>query len=108
MTRTAATISDIVSAVRFREILQARHRDHFMAIADLFAMGCLLHFQGQERTGRKLVKEALRFAASAADETYLRLVRENLSGNELRFAREVHAHQEVNELLEQAARRNAE
>lgn len=98
---------EAVSVVRLREIFEARHRDHYMAIADLFAMGCLLHFQGHERTGRKLVKEALRFAGGTANDAYLRIVRENLAGNELRFAREIHAHQEVNELLE-AARQNAE
>jgi hypothetical protein len=88
------------SAESLRQLLMERYPDHFMAFADLFAMGCLLHLQGQRRAGRKLIDEVRAAVAVPGNKTYLCDLIDRLAGNELRFASEIQAHLEVNELLD--------
>jgi hypothetical protein len=94
------TSTNILSADRLRRIILDRHPDNFMAFSDLFAMGCLLHLQGQHRAGRKLIDQVRGAVTVPGNKTYLADLVGQLAGNELRFAGEIHAHQEINELLD--------
>jgi hypothetical protein len=77
-----------------------RYPDQFMAFADLFAMGCLLHLQGEKLVGRKLVVQVLDAVAEHGNKMYFSSLIGSLEGNEERFAGEIQAHLEVNDLFE--------
>lgn len=94
-----------VSADYLRNLITERYPDTFMAYADLFAIGCLIHLQGQHKAGRKLIDQVRRALPPLGNKTYMADLLQALPGNELRFAREIHAHLEVNELLEMEERR---
>ena len=94
-------MSGLISAHRLREIIGEGHPDHAMAFADLFAVGCLLHAQGQRRAGLKLIEQVRHAVTAQVNQGYLADLLRNLSGNELRFAHEIHAHLEINELIDE-------
>lgn len=71
-----------------------------MVFTDLFALGCLLHAQGHTTAGRKMVDEVLGAVKQHGTKTYLSDLKDALPGNEFAFARQIHAHLEVNELLD--------
>jgi hypothetical protein len=87
------------SAERLRQLIDDRFPDAAMVFVDLFAMGCLLHLQGQHRAGLKLIREVRRAVEAPGCKTYLDDLIAHLPGNELRFSREIEAHCEVNELF---------
>lgn len=58
-------------------------------LADMFAMGCLLHFQGERSAGTALIGQVIDQVKGPAETRYLASLVDNLSGNELRFAREI-------------------
>jgi hypothetical protein len=93
-----------VSAERLRGLLAERFSDGHMAYADLFAMGCLLHLQGHHKAGRKLIDQVRTALPATGSKTYWVDLLHALPGNELRFAREIEAHSEVNDLLDLAER----
>lgn len=87
------------SAERLRQLIDSRFPDTAMVFVDLFAMGCLLHLQGQHWAGLKLIREVRRAVEVPGHKTYLDDLIAHLPGNELRFASEIEAHGEVNELF---------
>ncbi|MEX5748799.1 MULTISPECIES: hypothetical protein [Massilia] len=108
MSITASRAGDKQSpAARLHAELLARYPDNFMLYADLFAMGCLMHLQGQHRAGLKLIDQVRRALPTTGTKTYFSDLLHTLPGNEVRFAGEVQAHLEVNELFELAQRQLA-
>ena len=97
-----APVSNEISAERLRLALTALYPEKFMAYADLFAMGCLLHLQGKHRAGLKLIDQVRRALPATGHKTYFDELLHALPGNELRFAKDIHAHLEINELFEDA------
>ena len=102
-----ATTKTIPTAERLRALIAQRHPDNSMAYADLFAVGCLLHAQGHERAGRNLIDQVTGAVKALGNQTYLRELCDGLAGSEFAYARDIHAHHEVNELLDQERRRQA-
>jgi hypothetical protein len=94
----------IHSARYVRQLLMRRYPDHFMVFADLFAMGCLLHLQGERCVGFGLVAQVLKSANDTQHESHLAAVLNNLSGNEARFAHEICPNAEVSQLWDRAER----
>lgn len=91
---------DDISADRLKQLIEERQPDNFMAFADLFALGCLLHAQGQKVAGRKIFDQVAGAVKGRGNQTYLSDLRDAMEGNEFAFARQIHAHLEVNELLD--------
>jgi hypothetical protein len=60
-----------ISADRLRQIIMQRQPDNFMAFADLFAIGCLLHAQGHKVAGRKLIDQVAGAIKEHGNQTYL-------------------------------------
>lgn len=87
-----------ISAQRLKDMLEESQPDHHMAFKDLFALGCMLHLQGEKQAGRKMVSEVMRAIDQVGTKTYRITLIEQLEGNERRFAREIEAHSEVNVL----------
>lgn len=99
-TKPAADAITVISAGRLQREIMTSYPDNFMLYADLFAMGCLLHLQGQHKTGRKLIDQVRRALPITGRKTYFSDLLHALPGNKARFIREIQAHLEVNELLE--------
>jgi hypothetical protein len=97
--KTMSEPSIHVSASLLRTLLREQHPVNYMAFTDLFAVGCLLHAQGQQRAGRKLIEQVFDAVRQHGNKLYLAALMEEVSGNELRLADEVFAHEEINELL---------
>lgn len=89
-----------ISAEQLRNLISERFADYFMAFVDLFTIGCLLHLRGQTRAGLKLIDQVRRAIAAPGHATYLAHLLAHLPGNGLRYAGEIHAHLEVNELFD--------
>lgn len=105
MTSTASRTD--TSAERLQREIVRRYPDNFMMYADMFAMGCLLHLQGQHKAGRKLIDQVRRALPATGNKTYFADLLDALPGNEARFIGEIRAHLEVNELLELTQRQQA-
>lgn len=103
-TASPAAAGAETSAGRLQREIMTRYPDNFMMYADMFAMGCLLHLQGQHKAGLKLIDQVRRVLPTTGNKTYFADLLEALPGNELRFASEILAHAEINELLELAKR----
>jgi hypothetical protein len=99
-----ASEEGIHSAHYVRQLLMRRYPDHFMVFADLFAMGCLLHLQGERCVGFRLVAQVLNSANDTPDEPHLAAMLKNLSGNEARFAQEICPNAEISQLWVRAER----
>jgi len=66
----AAPVADKPSpAARLHAELVARYPDNFMLYANLFAMGCLMHLQGQHRAGLKLIDQVRRALPTTGTKT---------------------------------------
>lgn len=96
-----------VSAGRLQRLLMERYPDNFMMYADLFAMGCLLHLQGHQRAGLKLIDQVRIALPATGQKTYYADLLDSLPGNEIRFAGEIQAHSEINSLFEIERNRTA-
>jgi hypothetical protein len=90
------------TATQVRQMLIRRFPDHFMLFVDLFAMGCLLHMQGERFAGYRLVAQVLDTAVEPAEKCQLTSLLKNLSGNEARLAREIQPNLELSQLCERA------
>lgn len=99
-TTTQPTTRAEVSAGRLQRLLMERYPDNFMMYADLFAMGCLLHLQGHDRAGLKLIDQVRTALPATGLKTYYADLLDALPGNEMRFAGEIQAHSEINSLFE--------
>jgi len=91
------------SATYLQHMLAHRFPDQFMVFADMFAMGCLLHFQGEHCVADKLILQVLDMVHCPVDSQYLAALRYRLAGNELRFALEINPSLEITELCRRAA-----
>jgi hypothetical protein len=89
------------SAATARDLIDTRYPDAAFVFVDLFAMGCLLHLQGQQRAGLKLIREVRHAVEGPRQKTYWANLIQQLPGNELRYASEIKAHSEVFELEQQ-------
>jgi hypothetical protein len=85
-----------------RQVLMRRYPDHFMLFVDLFAMGCVLHLQGERCAGYRLVAQVLDKLEESPEKPYLNALLRNLSGNEIRLAREIEPNQELSQLCDRA------
>jgi hypothetical protein len=85
-------------------MLMLRHPEHYMIFADLFAMGCLLHLQGERSVGFRLVAQVVGSATVNADEPFITAVLKNLSGNEARFVEDIRPNSEISQLWDRARR----
>jgi hypothetical protein len=90
------------TASQVRQMLMRRHPDHFMLFVDLFAMGCLLHLQGERCAGYRIVSQVLDTAGEPTEKRYLTSLLKNLSGNEARLAREIEPNMELSQLCDRA------
>lgn len=88
------------TAETLRHLIDRRYPDAALVFVDLFAMGCLLHLQGQRRAGLKLIREVRHAVEGPGQKMYWEDLIAQVPGNELRYAREIEAHLEVNELFE--------
>jgi len=104
---TAPTLGAKTSAGLLQRELMTCYPDNFMIYAGPFAMGCLPHLQGQHRAGLKLIGQVRRVLPTTGNNPYFADLLAALPGNELRFAREIQAHPENNELFEFAQRQKA-
>lgn len=91
-----------VSANRLRDLIHEQHGNQAMIYIDQFALGCYLHqhMDGVKKVaGKKLINEVLSSLPSEGLLTYKLSIRDNLAGNESKFAKEIEAHMEVNQLF---------
>ena len=106
-TTSPAAAGAETSAGRLQREIMTRYPDNFMMYADMFAMGCLLHLQGQHKAGLKLIDQVRRALPTTGHKTYFADLLEALPGNEMRFASEIQAHSEINDLLERTQRQHS-
>ncbi len=106
-TASPAAAGAEISAGRLQREIMTRYPDNFMMYADMFAMGCLVHLQGQHKAGLKMIDQIRRALPTTGNKTYFADLLEALPGNELRFASEIQAHSEINDLLERAQRQHS-
>jgi hypothetical protein len=83
------------SAIYLRQMLVRRHPDHAVLFADMFAVACLLHHQGERRAGVTLMTRVFDAVRDGATQPYLAALLANLPGNEVRFAQEIEPHGEL-------------
>jgi hypothetical protein len=89
-----------ISADKLRDLILEKHPQDYMTFLDLFAIGCFLHLQGEKRAGKKAIDQVLSAASELGNKTYFSSILAQLDGNEVRFASEIHAHLEINELFD--------
>jgi hypothetical protein len=94
----------VPSVACLQTILRHRFPDQFTAFADLFAMGCLLHYQGERCAAHRLIGQVFDTIGQSADKTYFASLLLRLSGNEMRFACEIQPSREVRELCDRAVK----
>ncbi len=70
---------------------------------DVFAIACYLHKIGEKRAGSKVIKTLFDHLGRNTRKTYFDQLLDNLEGNQKRFAMDVCAHLEVNELFDSGA-----
>lgn len=66
---------------------------------DVFAIACYLHKIGEEKAGAKVIDTLFDHLGRNMRVTYFNQLLDNLKGNQERFAMDVCAHLEVNELF---------
>jgi len=91
------------SATYLRKMLALRFPDHYMSFVDLFALGCLLHARGERCAGHRLVFQVLAAVGGTLENSYLAALLDNLSGNEIRFVRDIEPDMEVTRLCERGS-----
>jgi hypothetical protein len=92
------------SATYLRQMLAHRFPGQLRVFADAFAMGCLLHFQGERCVAYQLLHQVFDAVGSPLEKRYLASLLSRMTGNELRFANEIHPSPEVAELCKRAAK----
>ena len=70
---------------------------------DVFAVACYLHKIGEKQAGAKVIHTLFDHLGRNMRKTYFDQLTENLEGNQERFAMDVCAHLEVNELFHPGA-----
>jgi len=70
---------------------------------DVFAVACYLHKIGERQAGSKVITTLFEHLGQDMRKTYFRQLLENIEGNQERFALNVGAHLEVNELFRSEA-----
>ncbi|MDO0944831.1 hypothetical protein [Chromohalobacter israelensis] len=96
-----------VDAKRLWSLIHELPDGQSMVVADLFALGCLLHLQGHRDEGSKTCHTALQALKGSGNPRYFEDLLSALPGNEALFASQVGAHLEINRLVRQHAEKNA-
>ncbi|HEY0662940.1 MAG TPA: hypothetical protein VGD21_16640 [Lysobacter sp.] len=96
--RVEATLPP-VDGTRLLKLLQATHGKQAMLHADLIAMGCWLHWQGQRTAGVKAISEVFATLPQPGNRDYFATILDKLAGHEAWLVRVVEAHSEINELF---------
>jgi hypothetical protein len=92
------------SASPLKQVLMHRFPDQFAVYADLFAMGCLLHFQGERGVAYSLINQVLNTVDHQSGARSQHALLAELTGNEMRFAQEMQPSPEIQELWCRAVR----
>jgi hypothetical protein len=92
------------SAKDLRMVLMHRYPIHYMSFVDLFALGCLLHYQGERSAGQKLVCQVIDKVSNPGHREQFDYLLKSLSGNEIRFLTEIGPDTEVRHLCERTTR----
>ncbi|QBE66371.1 hypothetical protein [Pseudoduganella lutea] len=90
------------SALYLQQILQDCHPTRCQMLADMFAMGCLLHYQGERSAASILIGQVFDSVRSTGEREYLSTLMDSISGNELRLAFEIAPSMELKELCNRA------
>lgn len=90
------------SARDLQRMLQDRHPNRSQMLADMFAMGCLLHFQGERSAASMLIGQVFESVRGDGEPEYLTALLNGISGNELRLACEIAPSTELRELCDRA------
>lgn len=90
-----------IDAMKLDEIInkESRNATERVLYRDVFAVACYLHKIGQERAGEKIIRTLFDHLGRNMRITYFGRLISNLQGNQERFAFDVCAHLEVNELF---------
>lgn len=70
-----------------------------LAVADLFALGCYIHKQGNTQAGLKAITTAIKMCNNTNRNIAFNKIITNIDGNEDTFARQIGAHLEINKLF---------
>jgi hypothetical protein len=92
------------SAKDLRMMLMHRYPVHYMSFVDLFALGCLLHYQGERSAGQKLVCQVIDKVSDPGPGGQFGDLLKNLPGNEIRFLTEIGPDTEVRHLCDRTTR----
>ena len=92
------------SATYLRQMLAHRFPEQNKVFADAFAMGCLLHFQGERCVAYQMLQQVFDAVSSPVEQRYHAALLSRLTGNELRFATEIEPSEEVAALCRRAAK----
>ncbi|GGX77066.1 hypothetical protein GJV26_16820 [Massilia dura] len=90
------------SALYLQQILQDYHPTRSQMLADMFAMGCLLHYQGERSAASMLIGQVFDAVRNIEEREYLSTLMDSISGNELRLACEIAPSMELRELCDRA------
>jgi len=90
------------SALYLQQILRDRHPHRSQMLADMFAMGCLLHFQGERSAGSIVIGQVIDAVRAAGEMDYLTILLDSIPGNEMRLACEIAPSMALRELCDRA------
>jgi hypothetical protein len=85
-------------------VLMHRYPVHYMSFVDLFALGCLLHYEGERSAGQKLVCQVVDKVSYPGQSGQFGHLLKSLSGNEIRFLTEIGPDTEVRHLCDRTMR----
>lgn len=84
---------------RLLKLLQTQHGKQAQMHADLIAMGCWFHWQGNRTAGIKAIKEVFLTLPQRGNKQYFDSLLDGLPGHERWLVRAVEAHSEINDLF---------
>ncbi|WP_454727904.1 MULTISPECIES: hypothetical protein [Cupriavidus] len=88
-----------VDGARLLKLLQTQHGKQAQLHADLIAMGCWLHWQGQRTAGIKAIREVFATLPQHGNRQYFDTLLNKLPGHEAWLVRAAEAHSEINDLF---------
>jgi hypothetical protein len=92
------------SPMDLKRMLIDRYPNHYMSFVDLFALGCLLHYQGERQAGLRLITQVIDKISDPIESSRFAWILKNLSGNEVRFLTEIGPDTEVRHLCDRTTR----
>jgi len=91
-----------ISTVKLANIFREMPSDQAVALSNLFALGCFVHWQGHTDAGLKACRSALNEIRAGDQKTYFNNLIGNLAGNEAAFVRELGCHKQISRLFPDA------